>query len=468
MDKHSKNFILVRLVLYKLLLPSLFIVFTCLLTDVSAQSDVSGKLQNYSAFQTTGEHELVSFRNRLRLGLNKSISSGNFYTEIDFINSYPELTSTNVSVRQAYFDLFSNSYDFRIGKQEIIWGESDGGFVTDILTPVDLSEFLTQEPSDLRIGLIAASVTRYFGNNFLQIVASPTIQKNLLPPSDSRWFPVQTFPENFPDIIPIQFRPSEQDPAIDDVQIASKFSWRPTLDLSLDFMLYHWAHPMPAYAIQIQPPTFINGSVINGPAISLTETYQTSPMAGYSASWQTSDRWVFKSEALFVYERLFTFLPVSVNRLEQALDDPEIAIEVFQEFEIRDDGYLLSKPWYQQMAGVQTDLYGTTMSLQGYVEIILDYEDRILPQKIFPYATFLAQRTFLRDRLQGLVVNRYNFFGKDFWVQTQGIYEVADGLEVALGVNLFGGEPVSPFYGHFTFQQYRENSFLFGRISLFF
>lgn len=448
---------------FKLLPLTLFIVVLCLLTDVSAQSDVSGKLQNYSAFQTTGDNELTTFRNRLRFALNKSISSGTVYSEIDFINSHPNLTKTDITVRQAYFDFFSSNYDFRIGKQEIIWGVSDGGFVTDILTPVDLSEFLTQEPSDLRIGLIAASATRYYGNNSLQIVASPTIQKNLLPSPDSRWFPVQTFPDNFPSIIPIQFRSSEQDPTISDIQIASKFSWRPTLDLSLDFMLYHWAHPMPAYAIQIQPPTFANG-----PAVSLTETYQTSPMVGYSSSWQLTDSWIVKSEALFVYERLFTFLPVSVNRLEQALDDPQIAFEVLQEFEIRDDGYLLSKPWYQQMIGVQTDLYGITMSLQGYVEVILDYEDRILPQKVFPYATFLAQRSFLRDRLQGIVVNRYNFFGEDFWVQTQGVYEVADGLEAALGVNLFGGEQVSPFYGHFTFQQYRDNSFLFGQISLFF
>lgn len=444
----------------------LFFLFVAIITYPTAsfaQTEFSGVLQNYNAFQTTPDYELIAARNRLRINFDKNLSLGALYVEADFINQYSGTNDVEVQIRKAYFEWFTTNYDIRVGKQNIIWGKSDGGFVNDILTPVDLREFLTQEPSDLRIGVTAINIQRYFGSNSLQFVASPTIQKDLLPSSDSRWFPIQELPNN----LPIDFEAPQKSPTFWDVQLATKFSWKISPKLDLDLMLYYWAHPMPAYAI-----TGTQLSPINQPVqenlINLTETYQSTPMIGYAKNWLVTDSWIIKSEGIFVQERLFTFLPVSINRLEEALDNPSQAISIVQEFDFRSDEYLLTKPWYQQMIGVQTSLYSTTISLQAYTEVILNYEDRILPQQVFPYATAFAQRTFLRDRLQTIVGGRYNFFGKDFWTQIQGIYELKDGLEVALGSNLFAGKSISPFYGHFTFSQYRDNSFLFGRISLFF
>lgn len=442
-----------------------FLVFVTLITYPTcsfAQTGFSGVLQNYNAIQTTPEHELIAARNRLRINLEQSLAFGSLTIETDFINRYSNSADVEVQLRKAYFDWFTTNYDIRIGKQNITWGKSDGGFVNDILTPVDLREFLTQEQSDLRIGVTAINIQRYFGSNSLQFVAAPTHQKDLLPSSDSRWFPIQELPDG----LPVDFSDSQKNPNIKDVQLAAKFSWRPNPKIDFDLMAYYWAHPMAAYAITISQTSLLQPVQDN--LIDLTETYKTTPMVGYANTWQVSSSWILKSEALLAYERLFTFLPVSLNRLEDAIDNPAEAFAALQEFEFREDGYLLTKPWYQQMIGAQTSFYGTTISTQAYVEVILNYEDRILPQQIFPYATVFAQRTFLRERLQTILGGRYNFFGKDFWTQIQGIYEVQDGFEVALGTNLFAGESISPFYGHFTFSQYRENSFLFGRISLYF
>ncbi len=439
---------------------SYFLVFVTLITYPSvsfAQIEISGLLQNYNAIQTTPDYELIAARNRLRINLDQSLSFGSIFIETDFINRYSHSNDVEIQIRKAYFDWFTTKYDLRIGKQNIIWGKSDGSFVNDILTPVDLREFLTQEQSDLRIGVTAINVQRYFGSNSLQLVAAPSIQNDFLPSSDSRWFPIQELPEE----LPINFSASQKNPTVEDVQLAAKFSWKINSTIEIDVMAYYWAHPMPAYAITITQP-------IQDNLIDLTETYKTTPMVGYATTWQVSSSWIISSEALLAYERLFTFLPVSVDRLEDAIDNPAEAIIVAQEFDFRSDGYLLTKPWYKQMVGIQTSLYETTLSLQAYTEVILNYEDRILPQQIFPYATAFAQRTFLRDRLQTRVGGRYNFFGKDYWTQIQGIYEVQNGFLVALGTNLFAGESISPFFGHFTFSQYRENSFLFGRISLYF
>lgn len=431
--------------------------------NVASQSNINGLLQNYNAFQTTNERELIAGRNRLRVQYSRPSESSRLYVETDLINRYNgsgAFGSTNeVQIREVYFDKYLDSYDIRIGKQNIIWGRSDGGFVTDILTPLDLREFLTQDPEDLRIGLTAFNVTRYFGSNSLQFVLSPAFQRDLFPDPDTRWFPVNDIDSP----IPVEFVQADSPSTLSDIQLAAQYSVRSISDLDLDLMLYYWTHPMPTFAVE---PVFFNPP--NLPNVDLVETYQSSFMAGYSLNYDVGSDWFITSETLFVKDRLFTFLPVSVNTLENALNDIGSAIQVIQEFELRDDGYLVEKPWIQNMIGIQTTLKGTVISAQAYLETIMNYDEKILPQKYFPYATLLVTRPFLRDRLQLISLGRYNFYGEDFWFQLQGVYELSDGLEVAAGTNLFYGDEVSPFYGHFTFNQFRENSFFFTRIAYYF
>lgn len=457
-----KYLIFLSKLLDKILFTIIFAILFCsipLITNSFAQQPLTGVYQNYTAFQLYNKHELVAGRNRLRIQFSQLISSGEVYAEIDLIDSYANNREFEVIPRELFADWFTTHYDIRIGKQKIIWGQATGAFVNDILTPVDLREFLTQDLNDLRIGVSAINIHRYFGSNFIQLIAAPTLQPYRLPKPDSRWFPVQQ-PTDF---LPVSFSPSNVQPSLSDVQAAARFAWRPYTSLDVDFMIYHWAHPMPAYAITAQPP-----SVAGVTEIILRETYKTSPMAGLALTWQASDRWILSAEGLYVSERLFTFLPVPVNRLEEALADPAVALQVLQEFQFRDDGYILSKPWLQQMIGVQTDVRDNIIGAQGYLEVILNYEDRVLPQRFFPYATGFVQRTFMRERFNTLLTGRYNFFGEDFWLQIQAGYEIRDGLEFKLGTNLFGGPSVSPFYGHLTFEQFYENSFLFAQTSFYF
>ncbi|MFO7845736.1 MAG: hypothetical protein R6V27_04170 [Balneolaceae bacterium] len=437
------------------------VINSYLYPGTATAQEVSGSLKNYNAFQIYDDHELLAGRNRLNLNLRKSTSFGGIVARIGIIDSYRSGGRSEILPTELYVDWFTGNYDIRIGKQEIIWGESNGSFVNDILTPVDLREFLTRDMEDLRTGLTALNIQRYFGANSIQLVVAPTIQPDRLPEIDSRWFPLPVIQTP----VPFSFIGYEKSSGLNDIQGALRFAWRPALSLDVDLMLYHWAHPMPAYAIQ---PSFFSIPNFDFPEVRLTESYKTTPMAGYSVNWQPGDRFVFSAEGLFAHERLFTFLPVAVNRLEDALDDPVEALQVLQEFEIRDDGYLLTKPWLQQMLGVQTDFKGATLGLQAAIEIILNYEDRLLPQQYFPNLTFFGQRSFLRDRLQAAVISRYNIFGEDYWLQLMGTYEIADGFETSLGTNLFGGPSISPFYGHLSFEQFQSNSFLFGQVSVYF
>lgn len=427
--------------------------------EISAQTSINGLYQNYNAFQTTQDNELIAGRNRLRLQLNSSISSGNLFSEIDFIQRYNEDEPIEIQLRELYADLYFDQSDLRIGVQKIIWGRAAGGFVTDILTPVDLREFLTQDPDDLRFGLPALNYTRYFGANSLQLIASPIFQPDLLPPSDSRWFPVQDIPSP----LPIRFQDAETENNLSDIQLALRYGFRSSPFFDLDLYLMNWSHPMPAYAISINFLELPDIATIN-----LTETYKQSPMVGLSSAIRIGNNFTLNIESLYVQKRVFTFLPVSTELLESSLTSIQSAIQLLQQFELRDDGYLTEKPWLNSMIGFQTDQLGFTINTQAYLEYIINYDEQILPERLFPYVSVLINRPFLRDRLQALLLTRYNVDAKDFWTQAQGIYELDDGIEIALGVNLFGGQNTSPFYGHFSFNQFKENSFIFSKVVIYF
>lgn len=443
------------------LIATLFVVATGLLPNtMHAQTDLNGILQNYNAVKSTPSFDILAARNRFRLQLNRNITEGLIYAETDLIHRYAEQSEAELLIRELYLDWYFEKSDLRIGKQVINWGRANGAFVTGILSPLDLSEFLTQDPSDLILGVTSLNYTRYFGSNSLQFVFAPVFEKDRFPSPDSRWFPLQTIDAP----LPVIYRELNSERSIKDVQAGLRYSLRTPDELDLDLMLLYWTHPMPSFAITVN----LFGNIPDPPSVDLSERYKTSPMLGYSLNWKPGNRFSFQSESLFVNEALFTFLPVSVNRLDQALDNLTDAVLVLQEFEVRNDGYLLIKPWLHSMIGIQTEMFGTTINLQGYLETIINYEDRILPQKLFPYATAFLNRSFLRDRLQVISGGRYNFFGNDFWLQIQGNYELSDGIELSAGTNFFGGKAISPFYGHFTFQQFRENSFIFSKLAVYF
>lgn len=442
---------------FSVLYSCFFTIFS--ITDADAQFNLAGNFQHYSAFQTTGEYEFISGRNSLFFELDKPVEIGGFTARIEISDTYSDSRNAEILLRRLYFDWYREKSDIRIGMQNITFGRASAGFVNDIITPLDLRDFLTREPDELRAGITALNYRRYFGSNSLQVIVAPGIETDKFPEPGSRWFPVS----GVPDQLPITFPGTDLPRSADNIQAAMRFSWRPAPSFDIDLMVYNWAHPMPAFALELSLPDFFVP-----PAINLRETYKTSPMAGISSGWQISGNWSLNFETLYVHKRLFTFLPVSVNRLEQALDAPQTAIEVLQEFELRDDGYLLEKPWLHHMIGIETEWFGTTIGLQGFLEIILEYEDRILPQELFPYLVGYTGRTFMRERLQLLAVSRYNIYGSDYWVQTQATYEARDNLEFSVGTNLFGGEQASPFYGHFSFHQFRSNSSLFGRVKFYF
>ncbi len=68
-------------------------------------------------------------------------------------------------VRETYVDVSAGNWDFRLGRQHIIWGEMVGMFVADVVSAKDMREFVLPEFDVLRIPQWAAR-GEYFSGDF--------------------------------------------------------------------------------------------------------------------------------------------------------------------------------------------------------------------------------------------------------------------------------------------------------------
>ena len=425
---------------------------------VFGQLDATGFIRNYNAFLTQPEHELISGRNRLRLDLGTSFSKGEVTISNDIQNSYTQSAdSISYRLREAYVDLYFKSSDLRIGKQIISWGRAEGAFITDILTPVDVTEFLTQDFADLRLGTPAIKYTHYFGSDYLQLVVNPAFQSNELPAIDDRWFPTLPIDTS----IPINIRSSNDQPKLKDVQIAGRYAFRSNLDYDLDVGLLYWHHPTPTYNKSLQ-------AQVTNVRISLTEQYAQSFIAMYSGSVQLSDKLLLTSESAYYNNRLVDYFPDQFRNLDLQTPTPNEILQIGQTFSQNEDGFLKKRPWFISMVGLQYNLWNTTINGQFVNEHIFNYDPTILQERNFYYATLSLRRSFFRNTLQAQTFSRYNFEGGDFWINPELTYTGIDAVEFTAGTHLFGGQETDTFYGHLSFNNYQQNSFAYLQLSAYF
>jgi hypothetical protein len=147
---------------------------------------ISGFFQNEMAYAYPGDGHWSSFRSLLqleavgRLGPNVSWkASGRLTVDpvFDRDNFYPSNVASDQrfegQVRDTYLDVAAGDFEFRFGRQSIIWGETPGVFVADVVTAKDLRQFIVQDFELLRIPQYAVNAEYFSGDFFGQLLWIP-------------------------------------------------------------------------------------------------------------------------------------------------------------------------------------------------------------------------------------------------------------------------------------------------------
>lgn len=430
---------------------------------------LGGSYQLYAGLRLAETPDVLVARNRADLRLAFDYDRGRIVLRprLDYDALGERLAG---DLREAYLDVYFDRVDLRLGRQLIVWGKTDGTFVTDLLAPLDLTEFLAQPFDDLRLGVTAASATLYAGDFRVTGVAIPRRPTTLLPARGSPWNPLPD------DVLGIPFafsEPSPQDSTLGGAETALRVTWTGLARTDLALLWINGFNRIPAFRKGLEL------SILPASArFAVTPTYERRQVFGLTFETLALDPLVVRGEAAFhtsylldeafdVPDDLLDLLDLPPEDLpETPLDllDPAFRASV-------ERGFLLDRPLGQAVLGLERSFGAQLFRAQALGTVVFDWDERVAQDRFEPALTLLWNGRFRRETLTAQAFALYNL-GADFWLNPELTYAVRDALNATLGLQVFGGpggntadlagllrEPA------FSFATYRRNSFAYLRVA---
>ncbi len=176
----------------------------CTALPLHAQEDldisVKGFVDTYHALRTEAPGDWMSSRTRVRGEFRLEKDNGGAFVSANLIYNALLKDKSGFQLREAYAYWGNNHWDLRAGKQIITWGVADGLRVTDLISPMDYSEFLAQDYDDIRVP-VGALRLRFLQDSWnLEAVAVPVPEYFVLPTDPANpWSVGQLPPEVKPE-----------------------------------------------------------------------------------------------------------------------------------------------------------------------------------------------------------------------------------------------------------------------------
>ena len=336
--------------------------------------------------------------------------------------------SLDFRMREIYLDLYFENFDIRIGKQQVVWGKADGVFITDVVSPLNLSEFLLPDFDEIRKGVIAAKIDYYAGNSTFEAILIPVFTPTERPPPGSIWY-VQP---DFPAPPTWDFSKEKITPSLENSEIFLKYT---ALTSTIDFELmgaYTW-DDNPTLHVQKQ---FGLDTVTNQPGLlglNITPEHHRLTIGGGSFSSEIKGV-VLRGEAAYYNGKYFL------------TEDP-----------LQPDGNI-QKDYLHYLIGLDFNIGPVMLSSQFIQQTILDYDDNILNEKTENTMTFLARYDILRETLHLELFSYIGLTNEDALIRPRVTYDFDDSFSILLGSNIFVGNEKG------RFGQYTDNSMVYMKL----
>ena len=342
-----------------------------------------------------------------------------YFGDISALNAEVYLNSTgtdelDAGVKELYMDLYFDSMDLRIGKQQIIWGKADGVFITDVVSPKDLSNFVLPDFDEIRMGVSALKADWYLDAVELELVWVPMFTPSVTP--SGLWTTSMPLPPGatINDAVIADY-------SLENSEVFAKVSY---MGSAIDVELmggYMWDDlPVPHMVTLVPSPTF-------------TPQHHRLLMGGGSFSTDIAGV-IIRGEGAYYSGKKFQTSDLSV---------PEWVVE---------------KGFVHYMAGLDYSLAGITLGAQFIQEIILDYDDAMNNNDEFKSTmTFVMAKSFLNETLMLEFFSYVGLTNKDALLRPKATYDLADGLEWIIGADIFIGDSGD-------FGQYDDNDLIYTKI----
>lgn len=142
---------------------------------------VKGFVDTYHAMRSASPHDFLSSRTRVRGEAELKIDRSSLFVSLNAQYNPIIKEANGFQLREAYFDYREDHWGIRLGRQLVIWGAADGIRITDVVSPMDMTEFLAQDYDDIRMPVNALRGFLYNETFKLELLAIPFFEGFKLP-----------------------------------------------------------------------------------------------------------------------------------------------------------------------------------------------------------------------------------------------------------------------------------------------
>ena len=423
------------------------------LITANSYADITGTWQHEWAQSTPfSEHDAQKFESviepewresiaesdwtaRIRVHIDNETKLGSFdqrasnYSSIN--GSLVSNSHAEIQIRELYFD--GESYDqenlpdmeWRIGKQQVVWGQADGLKVLDVVNPQSYREFILDQFEDSRIPLWMVNLTFIIGDSStLQLLWIPDTTYHELAEQGSLY--EVTSPERTPLINPTPSQTVFLD-ATDKPSKAFKDS-----DFGLRYKAFWngWDVTFNYLHSYQDLPVFYQDKTIN--SIVIKPVYERSHLIGSSVSNVFGDVTV-RAEMGYQTD---TFHSANTSKQDGINHHQELSSVIGLDWQGFED---------------------TFISLQWFRSQLFSYSNSTIRDKTDQTVSFLVRKHFDNQVWKAEILSLHSLNHDDGLVRPKAAYFWLSNVEVWAGADLFYGEK-SGLYGQFD----RNDRVVFG------
>lgn len=397
------------------------VLLTLNLTQAQDNIALNGYLRNYTGVLTDKPNDFSIIQNTLDLNFQKRSHKASFLVN-PYLYHYTD-QKLELGLREAYMDVYFNNLDIRIGKQQIIWGKAEGVFITDIVSPKDLREFLLPDFEEIRTGVTSVKLNYYTGNHTFEAVWVPVFTPTQMPGSSSIWAPTLPFP-----ISPSwDYSTATMTPGLSNSEVFGRYSLMASaFDLELIGGYFYYDDPALHITKQMDPST---QQLVD---LTVRPEYHRVAMGGGSFSLPLGNL-ILRGEGAYYSGRYFQ------------TNHPTIPDATIQKNNLH------------YMAGLDYTIGGVRLSTQFIQEYILDYSEGLQNDAFENTMTVLVKKDFFREKLWLEFFSYIGLNNGDALIRPKATYHFADGFEIQGGANIFVGE-------NGRFGQYSNNDMVYVKL----
>ena len=306
-------------------------------------------------------------------------------------------------VRELYWE-YSGDFFWKIGKQQVVWGEADGLKLLDVVNPQSYREFILDDFEDSRIPLWMIKAE-------MQILTESELQLLWIPDATTHDLAHQNSPYALRSPLLVPVSSGENQVTVREPQTPGKILQDSDVGLRFSTFLNGWDITFNYLYHYIDTPVL--RSRVSGDAIIVDSDYERSHLIGGSASSVMED-WTLRAEVAYETNRYYR----TIDPLPGVTESDQLGFVIGLDYQGWSDQFV-SFQWFQtHILDPSKDLYSA--SIEDVISLLWDV-------------------SFMNETLNFRVMHLYSLDHHDGLLRPKVTYNLLSNLDLVLSMDRFFG-----------------------------